>query len=228
MDDVDRISWGRPAKKKGTGSRGVPHRLNNDERLLYDLARQKGFVEIGGSGWRRQRSDSPLVNTFRSWCAARAAPAIYVHKGAAGDDEVVVDLSPLRTPHAFDQAAAFCLLEASASDGFVEGLEWAGDAAVAPVGSDGGDSEEQEEGGGGDESTGLLAPLEEAFFSQPIYRLPAYAVVWQRPRSESKVLAKALSGRLKTAEKPKGRRKARGAPKIKPGASRRSGGYGIG
>lgn len=27
-DDVDRISWGRPAKKKMTGSRGVPHRLN--------------------------------------------------------------------------------------------------------------------------------------------------------------------------------------------------------
>lgn len=27
-DDVDRISWGKPAKKKMTGSRGVPHRLN--------------------------------------------------------------------------------------------------------------------------------------------------------------------------------------------------------
>ena len=57
MDDVDRISWGRNAKKKGTGSRGVPHRLNDDERSLYDIARRKGFVEIGGSGWRRQRSD---------------------------------------------------------------------------------------------------------------------------------------------------------------------------
>ena len=30
IDDVDRISWGRPAKRKGTGSRGVPHRLNDE------------------------------------------------------------------------------------------------------------------------------------------------------------------------------------------------------
>ena len=49
-DDVDRISWGKPAKKKMTGSRGVPHRLNDEERRLYDFARRKGFVEIGGSG----------------------------------------------------------------------------------------------------------------------------------------------------------------------------------
>ena len=53
-DDVDRISWGRPAKQKGTGSRGVPHRLSADERLLYDIARRKGFVEIAGSGWRKE------------------------------------------------------------------------------------------------------------------------------------------------------------------------------
>jgi len=46
-DDVDRISWGKPAKKKSTGSRGVPHRLNEEERNLYDMARRKGFVEIG-------------------------------------------------------------------------------------------------------------------------------------------------------------------------------------
>ena len=75
LDDVDRISWGRNAKKKGTGSRGVPHRLNDDERSLYDFARRKGFVEIGGSGWRRRRSDAPLVNTYRSWCDARAVAA---------------------------------------------------------------------------------------------------------------------------------------------------------
>ena len=72
LDDVDRISWGKPAKKKGTGSRGVPHRLNSDERVLYDLARRKGFLEISGSGWRKQRSDAPLANTYRSWCDAVA------------------------------------------------------------------------------------------------------------------------------------------------------------
>ena len=30
LDDVDRISWGKPAKRKGTGSRGIPHRLNDE------------------------------------------------------------------------------------------------------------------------------------------------------------------------------------------------------
>ena len=46
--DVIAISWGKPAKRKGTGSRGVPHRLNDDERVLFDLAAKKGAVEIGG------------------------------------------------------------------------------------------------------------------------------------------------------------------------------------
>jgi hypothetical protein len=67
LDDVDRISWGKPAKKKCTGSRGVPHRLNEDERKLYDFARQKGFLEVPGSGWRKERRGAPLLNTYRNW-----------------------------------------------------------------------------------------------------------------------------------------------------------------
>ena len=52
VQDVENISWGKPAKKKGTGSRGVPHRLNHDEeRKLFDQARKKGFLEVTGSGW---------------------------------------------------------------------------------------------------------------------------------------------------------------------------------
>lgn len=31
LDDVERISYGQGAKKRGTGSRQVPHRLNGDE-----------------------------------------------------------------------------------------------------------------------------------------------------------------------------------------------------
>jgi hypothetical protein len=67
VDDVDRISWGKPAKKKTTGSRGVPHRLNEEERKLYDFARQKGFLEVPGSGWRKERRGAPLLNTYRNW-----------------------------------------------------------------------------------------------------------------------------------------------------------------
>jgi hypothetical protein len=71
VDDVIRISWGKPANKKGTGSRGVPHRLNEDERRAFDAAVRKGFLESAGSGWRKQRRDSPLLNTFRSFCDAK-------------------------------------------------------------------------------------------------------------------------------------------------------------
>ena len=72
VQDVENISWGKPAKKKGTGSRGVPHRLNHDEeRKLFDQARKKGFLEVTGSGWRSQRRDAPLLNSYRSLCDAR-------------------------------------------------------------------------------------------------------------------------------------------------------------
>jgi len=106
MDDVIRISWGKPAKHKGVGSRGVPHRLNAEERLVFDLAAARGFLEVGGSGWRKERRDAPLLNTYRSFCDARAHPSVVVFKGRAGADEVVVDLSPARRPRQAPQLAA--------------------------------------------------------------------------------------------------------------------------
>eukprot|EP00961_Rhodomonas_salina_P270706 3657727-Rhodomonas_salina.4 len=36
---------GTDAAFLGTGSRGVPHRLNPDERNLYDIGRRKGYLE---------------------------------------------------------------------------------------------------------------------------------------------------------------------------------------
>jgi len=222
IDDVDRISWGRQAKKKGTGSRGVPHRLNDEERTLYDFARKKGFVEIGGSGWRRQRSDAPLVNTYRSWCDARGVPAIYLHKSSDAADELLADLSPLRTPLSFESAAAWCLVDAP--DGVIE---FEGSAAITAD-----DDEEAEEAVADANASGAfdLEALVDAYREEPIHRLPMYAVVWRRPRSEAKQLAKRLAERLATVapKESKGRAKARGAPSVKPGKSRRSGGYGIG
>ena len=41
LDDVESISRGGAAKNRGTGSRRVPHRLNSEERGLYDLAKKK-------------------------------------------------------------------------------------------------------------------------------------------------------------------------------------------
>lgn len=71
-----------------------------------DLALRKGFVEIEGSGWRRQRRDAPLFNTYRSYCDALAQPAIFLFKEKDGQDSLFVDLSPLRAPKKDMEAVA--------------------------------------------------------------------------------------------------------------------------
>ncbi len=207
MDDVERISWGKPAKQKGVGSRGVPHRLNDDEREEFDRARRKGFVEIGGSGWRRERADAPLCNTWRQWCDARATAAISLHKSRDGvADCVVVDLSPLRIePEALAETTAACLVNvAGAADGRLP----------APAAALEGDEYD-------DEVTAKGFPA--------IWRYPRYDIEWARARPEAKALAKALAAHFGTVSTaPKGRGKKRGAPDVAPGKSRRHGGYGIG
>ena len=88
---------GDAARRRGTGSRAVPHRLNSEERQQYELAQQKGFLTLAGSGYRRERKGAPLANIWRQLCDARAAPCVLLCKGAAaGADSVLVDLSTLR------------------------------------------------------------------------------------------------------------------------------------
>ena len=186
-DDVDRISWGRPAKKKGTGSRGVPHRLNSDERVLYDLARRKGFLEMAGSGWRKQRSDAPLANTYRSWCDAAAVGCLVLHKSNPLD-ELVLDLSPLRSPESFTDAAAFCLSLPGAADGVIveAGSSLSRELPTGYGAEAGEEAEETDEGV--QSGAELLAARADAFATEPIYRLPALAISWARPRSDAKAL----------------------------------------
>ena len=57
LDDVERISYGQAAKKRGTGSRGVPHRLNAAERKEWDLAKKRKYLMLRGTGWRKERGD---------------------------------------------------------------------------------------------------------------------------------------------------------------------------
>jgi len=47
MDDVDRLSKGGASKRRGTGSFHIPHRLNSDERPVYEASKKKasGGVE---------------------------------------------------------------------------------------------------------------------------------------------------------------------------------------
>ncbi|DBA77615.1 TPA: hypothetical protein ACH3X1_009413 [Trebouxia sp. C0004] len=99
LDDVERISKGNAAKARGTGSRRIPHRLNAEERQQYEIAKQKGFLTLRGTGYRKERKGSPLANTFRQWCDAQAIICIVIEQGFGSDavDTVLVDLSTLRS-----------------------------------------------------------------------------------------------------------------------------------
>jgi len=113
LDDVERLSHGQAAKKRGTGSRNICHRLNEMERKEFDLAKKMGFVQLRGTGYRRERKGSPLANIHRQLCDALGRPCIEVHRGLGTDatDEVVVDLSPYRPvgPVELDAAWEVCV-----------------------------------------------------------------------------------------------------------------------
>ncbi len=114
LDDVERISKGQAAKRRGTGSRAVPHRLNAQERKEWDLAKKRCFLLLRGTGWRKERGDSPLANIYRQLCDARAEPAISVARGLGidGIDEVCCDFSPLRTLD-YEHEMSVCITEAN-------------------------------------------------------------------------------------------------------------------
>jgi len=226
INDVERISWGKPAKKKGTGSRGVPHRLNLDERFLFDNARKKGFLETDGSGWRSQRREAPLLNSYRSLCDARGQASIVLHKGSTGIDELVCDLSPLRNPDLFDEVAYKCIE-----------LQEGGEVVFQGSGSDESSIDQQEET---EDLFMTLSIVDEAinenkkalndngigsWETRPIYQLPPFCISWELQRSDAKALGKSLAKIFSTIEGKKASKKPIG---LKAGKGRRHGGYGIG
>lgn len=97
LEDVERISRGLRARRRGVGSRAVPHRLNLEERRSYDSAKDKGFLETTGEGYRRTRKGTPLPNIYRQYCDAMAVPFVHLVKSMTGQkDEVRIDMSTLR------------------------------------------------------------------------------------------------------------------------------------
>lgn len=78
IDDVDSISWGGPAKVRGTGSRKIPHRLNAEERGLYDLAKKK---VRRCTAWHSQQAVVPHKQELVTWlsrCCHTAPNCIWV------------------------------------------------------------------------------------------------------------------------------------------------------
>eukprot|EP00986_Skeletonema_menzelii_P006869 scaffold2612_cov132-Skeletonema_menzelii.AAC.5 len=96
IDDVERLSYGKGAKKqRGTGSRYHCHRLNQEERRLYEHAKVSRFLTVKWNGYRKERKGSPLQNIWRQRCDALATLAVCVEKRSS-EDTVVIDFSTLR------------------------------------------------------------------------------------------------------------------------------------
>ncbi|KAL3810074.1 hypothetical protein ACHAXA_011807 [Cyclostephanos tholiformis] len=230
--DVERISWGMPAKRRGTGSRGVPHRLNDDERDTFDRARRDGYLQVTGSGYRSQRRDAPLLNTYRNLMDARGRPMVVLHKLGPGNidddrrhDRLVVDLSPLRLPGDFryvgmelrDRIFAEFGIEVSTN----EAENGTFDAIVL-------DRDESDEGAVvDDDDEGEDDNDEDDWAKRPIYQLSPHYISWGVSRQQGKRVGKYIAYLFNNVEgkghdtktKPKG---------VKPGKGRRHGGYGIG
>ena len=97
LDDVERLSCGKGAtKQRGTGSKYVCHRLNREERRLFEHAKVASFLVVKGTGYRKERKGSPLQNIWRQRCDALATLTVCIEKRST-EDTVVIDFSTLRT-----------------------------------------------------------------------------------------------------------------------------------
>ncbi|CAE8666192.1 unnamed protein product [Polarella glacialis] len=193
-DDVERISRGKRAKARGTGSKAVPHRLDSDEREAFERAKLKGFLELRNEGLRSSstkfgwfsRGGSPLWNTYRNWCDALAVPMICVNKadgpgGAGSGDQLLLDVSTAR-PAEPEQA-----LEAAREAALRCGVTLLLDELDEPEGSETELEEEpfSQESPSSSESAAAL--------SLPIHKVREMSLSGACPRSEAKGIAARLA-----------------------------------
>jgi len=222
-DDVERLSRGQPSKKKGYGSRNVPHRLDAAERAEMERAAKKGYVTLSGMGNRRTRKGSPLANIHRQWCDAREKPQILFYKAVGGKplDQLVFDLSPLRLWGLFDDPKQV--------DEFI--IKWKTEIMTAAV-SNGmeirGEAEDDEEEDPEEEEDSIeyLVTLDEAsqeaWATSPIWKLPVISMgVFEGERSKAKAMAKELAVLWDIPEKEK---ETSGGPRNRRAAGARKGG----
>lgn len=71
-DDVESLSRGMSTRSK-IGSRQVPHRLTQKERILFRAAQRQGFLKVPVAGIR-----SNVLNIYKLWCDAEGKDYIIV------------------------------------------------------------------------------------------------------------------------------------------------------
>ena len=146
LDDVERLSQGKGAKKqRGTGSRMVCHRLNQDERKLYEFAKQASILTMRGTMYRKNRKGSPLSNIFRQRCDALEEICIIIEK-RTDLDTVLIDFSTLRVPDDEDYVSlilnnVFKAKYPELYDNILKGLDANTNANTSASGSDDDDND---------------------------------------------------------------------------------------
>ncbi|GMI14761.1 hypothetical protein TrVE_jg7324 [Triparma verrucosa] len=189
-DDVLRLSRGQPAKTKGKGSRGVPHRLNSEERAEFERSERRGYLRIDGTGYRRERKGSPLCNVWRQHCDSVGKPVVIMMKASGragggrtevGADSVVVDWSTLRDPSNEDTRKQIDIdVAKAAADNNMELKEL--------------DEEEELS------DTAFNDPVFK-WDADPIWKLPALNLSYEGQRSSAQAMCKALALHFDTMKK---------------------------
>ena len=201
LDDVQRLSEGRAARTRGFGSRQIPHRLNAEERLEYNRAKDRGFLTLKGSGYRAERKGAPLANIWRQYNDANGRPCIVIEQQGP-EDTVLVDLSPLRllnslqievaVEHVAKELGVNILPPGSHGSPFsviipVNSLEDDDEGAAAAAKSSGGENEEKEEG------IRELTDAEEHILTAPIWQQKPKLLFFRCERPVAKALGKSLA-----------------------------------
>ena len=71
-DDVKKLSRGKSTRSR-IGSRQIPHRLTQKERILFEAAQRQGFLKVPVAGIRPN-----VLNICKLWCDAEGKDCIMV------------------------------------------------------------------------------------------------------------------------------------------------------
>ena len=71
-DYIERLSRGKSTRSR-IGSRQIPHRLTQKERILFEAAQRQGFLKVPVTGIR-----SNVLNIYKLWCEAEGKDCIVV------------------------------------------------------------------------------------------------------------------------------------------------------